>query len=87
MSECRLYEEGPQAHIMARRFDRTAEGDKRPAKPLCALAHYDYNQPAAYSCELAFKVMRDLRLPYTAARQWQPAPACDVACAYQPGNR
>jgi serine/threonine-protein kinase HipA len=70
MSECRLYEEGPRAHFMTRRFDRTAEGGKLHAQTLCALAHYDYNQPAAYSYEQAFQVMRTLRLPYTAAEQF-----------------
>ena len=70
MSECRLYEEGPRAHFMTRRFDRTAEGEKIHAQTLCALAHYDYNEPAAYSYEQAFQVMRDLRLPYTAAEQF-----------------
>ena len=70
MSECRLYEEGPRAHFMTRRFDRTAAGEKIHAQTLCALAHYDYNQPAAYSYEQAFQVMRDLRLPYTAAEQF-----------------
>lgn len=70
MSECRLYEEGPRAHFMTRRFDRTAEGEKLHAQTLCALAHYDYNQPAAYSYEQAFQVMRTLRLPYTAAEQF-----------------
>ncbi|MBG8555798.1 type II toxin-antitoxin system HipA family toxin [Hymenobacter guriensis] len=70
MSECRLYEEGPRAHFMTRRFDRTAEGEKVHAQTLCALAHYDYNQPAAYSYEQAFQVMRTLRLPYTAAEQF-----------------
>ncbi|WP_035560052.1 type II toxin-antitoxin system HipA family toxin [Hymenobacter sp. IS2118] len=70
MSECRLYQEGPRAHFMTRRFDRTAEGHKLHAQTLCALAHYDYNQPAAYSYEQAFQVMRTLRLPYTAAEQF-----------------
>lgn len=70
MSECRLYEEGPRAHFMTRRFDRTAEGAKLHAQTLCALAHYDYNQPAAYSYEQAFQVMRTLRLSYTAAEQF-----------------
>lgn len=70
MSECRLYEEGPRAHFMTRRFDRTAAGEKLHAQTLCALAHYDYNQPAAYSYEQAFQVMRNLRLPYTAAEQF-----------------
>jgi serine/threonine-protein kinase HipA len=70
MSECRLYEEGPRAHFMTRCFDRSAAGVKIHAQTLCALAHYDYNQPAAYSYEQAFQVMRDLRLPYTAAEQF-----------------
>lgn len=70
MSECRLYEEGPRAHFMTRRFDRTAEGEKLHAQTLCAMAHYDYNQPAAYSYEQAFQVMRTLRLPYSAAEQF-----------------
>ncbi|UPL51387.1 type II toxin-antitoxin system HipA family toxin [Hymenobacter sublimis] len=70
MMECRLYEEGPRAHFMTRRFDRTAAGEKLHAQTLCALAHYDYNQPAAYSYEQAFQVMRQLRLPYTAAEQF-----------------
>jgi len=70
MSECRLYEEGLRAHFMTRRFDRTAAGEKLHAQTLCALAHYDYNQPAAYSYEQAFQVMRTLRLPYTAAEQF-----------------
>jgi serine/threonine-protein kinase HipA len=70
MSECRLYEEGPRAHFMTRRFDRTAAGEKLHAQTLCALAHYDYNQPAAYSYEQAFQVMRTLRLPYKAAEQF-----------------
>ena len=70
MSECRLYEEGPRAHFMTRRFDRTVEAGKLHAQTLCALAHYDYNQPAAYSYEQAFQVMRTLRLPYTSAEQF-----------------
>lgn len=28
MTECRLYEEGPRAHFMTRRFDRRADGQK-----------------------------------------------------------
>ncbi len=68
MSECRLYEEGPRAHFMTRRFDRTATGGKLHAQTLCALAHYDYSAPSTY--EQAFQVMRRLRLPYTAAEQF-----------------
>jgi serine/threonine-protein kinase HipA len=70
MSECRLYEEGPRAHFMTRRFDRGPDGQKLHAQTLCALAHFDYNQPTAYSYEEAFQVMRQLRLPYAAAEQF-----------------
>ena len=70
MTECRLHLEGPRAHFLTRRFDRTAAGGKRHAQTLCALAHFDYNQPAAYSYEQAFQVLRTLRLPYAAAEQF-----------------
>jgi len=83
MSECRLYEEGPRAHFMTRRFDRTAAGEKIHAQTLCALAHYDYNQPAAYSYEQAFQVMRDLRLPYLAAEQFYRRMAFNVVARNQ----
>jgi len=33
------------------------------------IAHYDYNDPGAYSYEQTFQVMRQLRLPYTDAEQ------------------
>ena len=36
---------------------------------LCGIAHFDYNEPLMYSYEAAFQVMRQLRLPYTAAVQ------------------
>ena len=70
MSECRLYEEGPRAHFMTRRFDRGGDGQKLHAQTLCALAHFDFNQPTAYSYEEAFQVMRQLRLSYAAAEQF-----------------
>lgn len=70
MTECRLYEEGPRAHFMTRRFDRSIDGQKLHAQTLCALAHLDYNQPTAYSYEEAFQAMRQLRLSYGAAEQF-----------------
>ena len=70
MTECRLQPDGPRAHFMTRRFDREADGQKLHAQTLCALAHFDYNQPTAYSYEEAFQVMRQLRLPYAAAEQF-----------------
>ena len=63
MSECRLLEENGRRHFMTRRFDRTPSGAKLHAQSLAALTHFDFNNPAAYSYEQAFLVMRQLRLP------------------------
>ena len=62
MTECRLLEENNRRHFMTRRFDRTSDGGKRHAQSLCALAHYDFNNPTAYSYEQAFLVIRQLGL-------------------------
>ncbi len=48
---------------MTRRFDRSATGAKRHMQSLGAMAHYDYNQPAAYSYKQAIQVIRRLGLP------------------------
>ncbi|MEX0915622.1 MAG: type II toxin-antitoxin system HipA family toxin, partial [Wenzhouxiangellaceae bacterium] len=69
MSECRLLEENGRRHFMTRRFDRTADGDKIHMQSLCAIAHYDYNQPGAYGYEQAFRVMRRLALSMTEIQQ------------------
>ncbi len=69
MSECRLLEEHGRRHFMTRRFDRTATGDKVHMQSLGALAHLDYNQPAAHAYEQAFLVMRQLGLPATAGEE------------------
>ncbi|MFT6397393.1 MAG: serine/threonine-protein kinase HipA [Bradymonadia bacterium] len=66
MTPCRLHEEGGRAHFMTRRFDRTASGGKRHMQSLGSIAHFDYNQPAAYSYEQAIDVIRRLRLPFPA---------------------
>jgi serine/threonine-protein kinase HipA len=63
MSECRLFEEGGRRHFMSRRFDRLEGGQKLHMQSLCALAHFDFNQPGAYSYEQAFLVIRKLELP------------------------
>lgn len=60
MEECRLLEENGRRHFMTRRFDRTRNGAKLHMQSLCALAHYDYNLPGAYSYEQALQVMRRL---------------------------
>ena len=63
MAECRLLEENGRAHFMTRRFDRQRETGKLHLQSLCAIAHFDFNSPGAYSYEQAFQVNRELRLP------------------------
>ncbi|MDQ3002760.1 MAG: type II toxin-antitoxin system HipA family toxin [Fibrobacterota bacterium] len=68
MTQCRLLEENHRAHFMTQRFDRAGNA-KLHMQTLCALAHFDYNDPNAYSYEQAFQVMREMRLPYPDAKQ------------------
>ncbi|MFI8573465.1 type II toxin-antitoxin system HipA family toxin [Stenotrophomonas bentonitica] len=63
ISECRLLEEGGRRHFMTQRFDRTEAGGKHHMQSLAAMAHFDFNDPDAYSYEQALLVMRQLRLP------------------------
>jgi len=65
MEECRLLEEGGRAHFMTRRFDRFKGKGKIHMQTLCALAHFDYNDPDSYSYEQLFSVMRKMKLPYS----------------------
>ncbi|NOQ90007.1 MAG: type II toxin-antitoxin system HipA family toxin, partial [Gammaproteobacteria bacterium] len=72
MSESRLLEENGRAHFMTRRFDRVKvnnQHQKRHMQSLCGIAHYDFNMAGAYSYEQAFAIMREMRLPKTAALQ------------------
>ena len=69
MTECRLLEEHDRAHFMTRRFDRPGGERRLHVQSLCAMAHFDFNDPQAYSYEQAFQVMRELRLPYVDAEQ------------------
>lgn len=69
MPECRLMEENERAHFMSRRFDRLQNGEKLHIQSFCAIAHFDFNEPGAWSYEQAFQVMRELRLPYQDAEQ------------------
>ncbi|MDX2415072.1 MAG: type II toxin-antitoxin system HipA family toxin [Bacteroidales bacterium] len=69
MMESRLLEESGRAHFLTRRFDRLENNDKLFMQTLCAIAHYDYNQPGVYSYEQAFGIMRRLYLPYSDAEQ------------------
>jgi serine/threonine-protein kinase HipA len=63
MAECRLHREGGRAHFMTRRFDRTADGNKLHMQSLCALRHFDFNRPDAYSYEQALITIQRLGLP------------------------
>jgi serine/threonine-protein kinase HipA len=63
MTECRLHREGGRAHFMTRRFDRTDKGEKIHQQSLCAMMHFDFNRPDAYSYEQALAVIRRLRMP------------------------
>ncbi|MCA9536843.1 MAG: type II toxin-antitoxin system HipA family toxin [Myxococcales bacterium] len=69
MSECRLLAEGGRRHFMTRRFDRPAAGGKLHMQSLASLAHYDFNDPNAYSYEQALLVMRRLGLPMAELEQ------------------
>jgi serine/threonine-protein kinase HipA len=63
MMECRLHREGGRAHFMTRRFDRTPKGEKLHAQSLCAMLHFDFNRPDAYSYEQSLGVVRRLGMP------------------------
>lgn len=69
MPECRIFSENGRSHFMSCRFDRRSDGSKLHMQSLCALAHFDFNQPGSYSYEQAFQVMRELRLSYKDAEQ------------------
>ena len=69
MSECRLLEESGRRHFMTRRFDRLAGGEKLHMQSLCALAHFDFNEPGAYSYEQALLAARQMRLPMDTVEQ------------------
>jgi serine/threonine-protein kinase HipA len=69
MSECRLLEESGRRHFMTRRFDRLARGEKIHMQSLCALAHFDFNQPGAYGYEQALLTIRRLNLPMASVEE------------------
>ncbi|WP_130836201.1 type II toxin-antitoxin system HipA family toxin [Lachnoclostridium sp. Marseille-P6806] len=71
MSECRLYQEKNRSHFMTRRFDRDPRtGRKLHMQSLGGIAHFDFNQPGAYSYEQAARVMRQLRISGTEISQF-----------------
>ena len=62
MTQCRLFDDGPQAHFMTRRFDRTASGHKLHVQTYCALAHADRDPPGTTHYEGLFAAARSLGL-------------------------
>ena len=52
-----------------KRFDRIESRRKLHLQSLCAIAHFDFNEPGVYSYEQAFQIMRELRLSYQDAEQ------------------
>lgn len=64
MSDSKLMQENGRSHFMTKRFDRQ-KNQKIHMQTLCGLAHFDYNQPRAYSYEQAFQIMRQIKLPYS----------------------
>lgn len=61
MSECRLFEEGPRAHFMTRRFDRDRSA-RHHVQSLCAMDHIDYKQVATHDYAQLFSVIDRLQL-------------------------
>lgn len=71
MSECRIYEENGRYHFMTRRFDRDIKtGAKFHMLSLGGIAHFDFNQPGAYSYEQAARVMRQIKISNTEISQF-----------------
>jgi serine/threonine-protein kinase HipA len=69
MSECRVHAEGQHHHFMTRRFDRSGGSGRIHMLSLGAIAHFDFNQPGAYSYEQAFAVAEQLELPASSREQ------------------
>lgn len=69
MTECRLLKEQSRSHFMTRRFDRLEGGGKLHLQSLCAMGHFDFDDPTSYSYEQALLVMRQLELPTPSLEQ------------------
>ena len=71
MNEYRLFEENELYHFMTKRFDREdSNGRKLHMQTLGAIAHYDYNEPTAYSYEMAAAILRKMKLPQSDMEQF-----------------
>ena len=63
MMPCDLISGNNRTHFLTERFDRVGN-EKIHLQTLCAVAHYDYLLPGAYSYEGALAEMREMELPY-----------------------
>ena len=62
MNDSQLLLEGPRAHFLTKRFDRSAAGERIHVQTLCALAHLDYNLARTHSYGSYFLTARRLGL-------------------------
>ena len=62
MSKCRLHRDNGLYHFMTQRFDRANGGGKIHMQTLGALAHYNFNDPAAHGYEDAAEIMRRIQV-------------------------
>ena len=69
MTECRLLPEGPRAHFLTRRFDRTDDGGRLHVLSLCGMDHLDFRRPGAHSYEQLLMVVESLGLGPDAAAE------------------
>lgn len=73
MMPSRLHHEGGRSHFMTRRFDRPVDRSgatqKLHMQSLCALKHFDFNDPRGYSYEQAILTIRELGLGVPALEQ------------------
>lgn len=60
MNPCQLYPESGRYHFLTKRFDRNDHGEKIHMQSLGGLAHFDFNDPGAYSyeqvCDLIYRL-------------------------------
>ncbi len=68
MMPCKLLNEGKRRHFITQRFDRQGN-QKIHTQTLNGLAHIDYKKPGNFSYAELFTIIRQLRLPATAAEQ------------------
>jgi serine/threonine-protein kinase HipA len=69
MAPTLLLPEGPRAHFLTQRFDRTDTGERLHMQTLCGLAHLDFRMRYAHSYEQYLHTIRTLGLGVDALQQ------------------